>query len=1731
MEESVGTVSRLAVVLAATALPGFPAEGFVDLRGPSGSQGVRLVVEAPGVSSVGDSVETARRAAASVEGFADPQGRLRWDLRLRSDRGLERFVFQAVWDGVEVFDSARSVARVGDRWVLNYSAGGLFDGWSNAEWELTDAEAITTLAKFLGSGPPATRRAKQVWFPLNGRLLSAWEIYFDSPDAGAYQAVVGAEQGRILFLFPLKRRADPVGRVFEPSSAAHPDKGSATLEPWVGYPDGGGCPADVYPSQLVGGAQAGQCWTDGAETVGGNADVCLDLLGQNICNGRALGAGGVFDYPFSDAYGASANPVPDRPAALSNAFYWVNAVHDWLYRLGFDEAAGAFQQDNFGRGGLDGDAVRVDVQDASNADNASFITPPDGIAPRMELGLFTGARRDSAFDGDVIVHEYVHGLTSRMIGGPTNVAGLFLWHSGGLAEGWSDAYATVFTDDPLFGEYVARNPSFGIRTVRYDQSPHTFGSFGLRAPVVAPGTAKVIPAPQVHADGEIWATVLWDLYQALGKAAWETTVTEALALTPPRPSMLDARDAILTAAQAGGIEPCALWPVFAGRGFGASAALNPIEGGWPNDAALSVFESFDSPSSCGGSAPAEAAVFSDGAESDAGWTATGLWHRTTRRAASGSSSWWFGFDSVGGYGTGSRETGELISPPIDLTQAASATLQWMQFFRGAGFFKRVDLGSLFAPYLNQDAGRVWISIDGGGTWQALTHIAHDSPGSGFVPFRINLSRFVGSTIRLKFEFDTLDGVDNAHEGWFIDDIRVTASGAGPALGVSPGSLDFFYTLGGAPPPAAQIQVVNTGDPGLAWAPSSLGSFGWLSLSPNSGTEDGVISVDVQPAGLQPGVYNETVRVDAGTAGAADVAVQLTVDPAVGPVAQWSFEEPGGGPGIGLADATGVHHAQTAGPGSARVQGVAGQARIFDGYASYAAVPASPDLTPTSFSVRVWVKLLSLPNKVGVVVSAFGGLNSRGWYLAIDSAGRPVWMLAQPGSTPWLVGAEALTPGRWTMLTATYDGSTRAGRIYLDGVQTAAATFPGLAADTTRPLTFGKASWADTWFLHAAVDEATIVRQAMSPADVAADFASFDPPAPPANLAVGGDWSFDSTLADSSGNGRGAAASGGSYTAGVLGAARRFDGVDDFASIPVDELVSSADMTVRAWVRLNGQPSAWGVVAANYNADFEGWYLGVLASGKAFIGLASQPNNLPSAVTSSSLGAGRWRHVTAVYEGRTRRLSIYLDGALEDSRYVAGMTPRTSGSMMIGKASWTDAHYLSADLDELRTETRAWTASDVLSDFLSYPTPAGPGPVASWSFDELVAGTGATLADDSENGHDLTTNGATASQSGVVGAARTFGGATGWASAAPSADFSSDSFTLSTWVRLDAFPASWGAIFSTYDGSHRGWYVGVRSSGQVVLCIGGEPSYSPWLVSSSSLLLGRWHHVAVTFEGGTRQGTIYIDGVRESGAAFPAWTPQTGVAPTFAKASWGGFGYLPIWIDEARLFDYARPQSAIAAEAAAGSSRRHPEPLAEWSFNEPGNGAGTVLTDSVAGRDATVQGLGGTAEAGPYGGARRFAGAPDYAVVSTDPELSPPTFSWTGWVRLDALPSGFGVIFANHAGDSRGWHGSVFADGRLILAASGQPSSNPWLLSQNALTPGQWRHVAFTFDGIARRGAIYLDGVREASAVFPAWTPQHAANPTFGKASWTDSYYLSATLDRIRIYGVELSSQEVEAEID
>jgi extracellular elastinolytic metalloproteinase len=383
-------------------------------------------------------------------------------------------------------------------------------------------------------------------------------------------ALIDAQDGTLLASHSLVNTF--TGRAMTAGPGAHPTTDTRQLVSFDGNPT-------ASPLGWVGAAR---------KTVGNNAVACTDLNSNNSCAGTnetqptaSASPGDSFDFPFS--------PLQDsalfKDAAVTSAFFLVNDYHDRTYNYGFTEAAGNFQTDNRGQGGLANDEVQVDAQDGSGTNNANFATPPDGTKPRMQMFLFNivsgnAIRQDGDFDPGVIYHENSHGLSNRLVGGGSTVC-LNGSQSGGMGEGWGDFLGASFLNDPVVGAYVTGNATIGIRRASMANSPFTYGN-------IKDGTMT-----EVHDAGEIWAATLWDIRDGvttpagrvggLGATVTERLVVQGMKNTPCRPTMLQARDGILAADDQlnGGANRCTLFKAFANRKMGTAASS-------PNDTSTSA---------------------------------------------------------------------------------------------------------------------------------------------------------------------------------------------------------------------------------------------------------------------------------------------------------------------------------------------------------------------------------------------------------------------------------------------------------------------------------------------------------------------------------------------------------------------------------------------------------------------------------------------------------------------------------------------------------------------------------------------------------------------------------------------------------------------------------------------------------------------------------------------------------------------------------------------------------------------------------------------------------------------------------------------------------------------------------------------------------------------------------------------------------------------------------------
>ncbi len=233
--------------------------------------------------------------------------------------------------------------------------------------------------------------------------------------------------------------------------------------------------------------------------------------------------------------------------------------------------------------GVDGANVTIPAIMISQGDCAT-IRVETGINVTLSASTLPN-QLDGSFDNGIIAHEYGHGISTRLTGGPSINC---LNNSEQMGEGWSDFFGLAMTVLPNqtaetargIGTYATGESTTGggIRTYPYSRdmaiNPHTYASIG----------GEAVP----HGVGSVWCAMIWDMYWDLvdqygydndlyygtgGNNIAMHLVIEGAKLQGCSPGFVDGRDGILAADQAiyGGANQCIIWNSFARRGLGFSA--------------------------------------------------------------------------------------------------------------------------------------------------------------------------------------------------------------------------------------------------------------------------------------------------------------------------------------------------------------------------------------------------------------------------------------------------------------------------------------------------------------------------------------------------------------------------------------------------------------------------------------------------------------------------------------------------------------------------------------------------------------------------------------------------------------------------------------------------------------------------------------------------------------------------------------------------------------------------------------------------------------------------------------------------------------------------------------------------------------------------------------------------------------------------------------------------------
>ncbi|KAJ1329951.1 hypothetical protein BSLG_010847 [Batrachochytrium salamandrivorans] len=159
---------------------------------------------------------------------------------------------------------------------------------------------------------------------------------------------------------------------------------------------------------------------------------------------------------------------------------------------------------------------------------------------------YTRPHRSASFDNGVVIHEYAHGISNRLTGGPSTGGCLSTLEAGGMGEGWSDTMALIV---------LAKSSDTAT-------------------------TRSTMAQCGIYALGSLWSLVakrgfsanLHDASQSAGNVVAMKIILGGMMIQPCNPTFLSARNAIILP-----MHPTTMVPqmrdhqAFAKRGLGARA--------------------------------------------------------------------------------------------------------------------------------------------------------------------------------------------------------------------------------------------------------------------------------------------------------------------------------------------------------------------------------------------------------------------------------------------------------------------------------------------------------------------------------------------------------------------------------------------------------------------------------------------------------------------------------------------------------------------------------------------------------------------------------------------------------------------------------------------------------------------------------------------------------------------------------------------------------------------------------------------------------------------------------------------------------------------------------------------------------------------------------------------------------------------------------------------------------
>ncbi|KXK09304.1 MAG: Laminin G domain protein [candidate division WS6 bacterium OLB21] len=635
-------------------------------------------------------------------------------------------------------------------------------------------------------------------------------------------------------------------------------------------------------------------------------------------------------------------------------------------------------------------------------------------------------------------------------------------------------------------------------------------------------------------------------------------------------------------------------------------------------------------------------------------------------------------------------------------------------------------------------------------------------------------------------------------------------------------------------------------------------------------------------------------------------------------------------------------------------------------------------------------------------------------------------------------------------------------------------------------------------------------------------------------------------------------SGNEWQEGKISKSLRFDGTNDYVSVPDNDLLyvaAGGSFSIATWFKTDGTVSSDSLLVGKGGlGNSIGYSLYLDSTGKVVCGIDDDASSFPedSVVSTAEYDDSEWHHALCVKDNSS--ISLYINGTSEGtpdtSLLATGSLYNSSPLTFAGNSAGLN---FSGQMDDVRYWNYPITSTDFIeelaqpeSSFISTLTQSTEKQTTQdlAVHYKLDSKSGVTAVDSSTNAANGTLNNTTDANwvRGKVGGAINLNGSDQYVSTADSSLFDwSNQITVSAWFKTST--AAQRSLVAKIAGANAyEFHLSVEADGRVRCWMstnGTTPSTLAYSLTGQNYVNGQWNFATCVYNGSNIRVTV--NGLPGTAVNFTG-NIHNGAQPLTigGNPSWGGSWMFNGSIDNVKIWKRALTVREIALEYNGGA------PTGYWKFDE---GSGTTAFDhSGNGLHATLLNTTpSTAWLAPtnckYNGCHEFDGTNDYATTSTSAYLNPPQeLTLSTWVKFTKTYVGagndliFGKDFTSHTDpfyhyrlSSVGNYGPdpyrlgfFVKTSTVTVNRSCGTGANYW----NSRV-GEWMHLVGTYDA---QGTLkfYIDGQLICSHTGGGLIANYNTGLNFAKYR-NINVYVPVVLDETKHFTYALTEEDVKRE--